>query len=93
MQQTLAATADHRACCCCCYTHRGLSRGERLVNPDEYQQLLGLGNDTHSSNTWLTYTFTWQASHVIWAINGVPILRRTTGELVTWNDMLGKPYA
>lgn len=73
---------------------RGLSRGERLVKPQEYQHLLKLPNSTNNTNsdTWLTYTMTWQPSHVIWAINGVPVLRRTTGELVRWSDMRGKPF-
>lgn len=69
-----------------------MSRGEQLTRPEKYQALLNLSSSANNTNTWLTYTFTWQPSHVIWAINGVPFLRRTSGELVRWNDMKGKPY-
>jgi hypothetical protein len=71
---------------------RGLSRGERLTKPEQYQPRLKLPNGTHNGNTWLTYTITWQPTHVTWAINGVPLLRRTAGELVTWSDMKGRPF-
>jgi hypothetical protein len=75
--------------CLCC---SGLSRGERLVRPEEYQHLLKLPPGANNSNTWLTFTITWQPSHVVWAINGIPVLRRNAGELVKWTDMKGKPF-
>lgn len=77
---------------CLLVTCRGLSRGEQLTKPEVYQRLLNLTSSANNTNTWLTYTFTWQPSHVMWAINGVPILRRTTGELVRWSDMGGRPF-
>lgn len=60
--------------------------------PAAYRQLLNLSDAASSSNTWLTYTINWQPSHVSWAINGVPVLRRTTGEVVRWADMEGRPF-
>lgn len=77
---------------CCDGLHRGLSRGERLMPPAAYMQLLNLSDAANSSNTWLTYTINWQPSHVSWAINGVPVLRRTTGEVERWADMEGRPF-
>lgn len=75
-----------------CIPHRGLSRGELLVKPEAYQQLLNLSADANTTNTWLTYTINWQPSHVAWAINGVPVLKRTSGQVVRWSDMNGREF-
>lgn len=89
MRFTVVTITEESLLWLCC---SGLSRGERLVRPGEYQQLLKLPPGANNSNTWLTFTITWQPSHLVWAINGVPVLRKTSGELVKWTDMKGKPF-
>jgi beta-glucanase (GH16 family) len=54
--------------------------------------MLNLPNTANSSNTWLTYTINWQPDHVSWAINGVPVLKRMTGQVVKWAGMEGRPF-
>lgn len=73
--------------------HRGMSRGEVLVTPAQYRALLNLTSNASTADTWLTYSLSWEPSHVTWSLNGAPLLRRTAGEVVRWADMRGRPYA
>lgn len=53
-----------------------MSNGETLVKPADYQRLLGLPANATTSNTWLTYAFSWQPDAVVWSLNGIPLQRR-----------------
>lgn len=73
--------------------HNGMSGGEHLVRPSDYTTRLPgmMRPDDRTFNSFNTYTFTWQPSHVAWGMNGLPLMMRTTGEHVAWRDMHGKP--
>lgn len=73
-----------------CIAHRGLSGGEYLLKPGEYQKRLGLGYSRRTNNTFFEYTLSWQPSGVTWAMEGVPILTRKAGQQVKSTDMNGK---
>lgn len=59
---------------------KGMSNGETLLKPTDYQKMLGVSADVTNSNTWLTYGFSWQPDHLVWYLNGVPLLRRKYDE-------------
>jgi beta-glucanase (GH16 family) len=71
------------------YVRRGLSGGEHMVRPREYSKTLQMPG-IRTNNSFITYTFTWQPSRVTWAMNGVPIFTRKTGDKAQWQDMKKK---
>lgn len=73
----------------CCCLHRGLSGGEKLLTPGTYQSLLDLPSDRLTSNTWMTYTLSWQPDFITWAVNGVPVLTKVYDQEIKWVDMKG----
>jgi hypothetical protein len=66
-----------------------MSGGEKLLIPSIYQPLLGLASNQVNTNTWLTYTISWQPDQITWAVDGVPVLTKVYDQKVEWTDMKG----
>lgn len=67
----------------------GLSNGETLLKPAQYQRLLGSQPGTTTGRTWTTYTIDWTPDAVRWSMNGTVVQDRRNGQAVTWTDMNG----
>ncbi|KAF6266016.1 concanavalin A-like lectin/glucanase domain-containing protein [Scenedesmus sp. NREL 46B-D3] len=70
----------------------GISGGETLVKPADYQKLLGLSPGQTAENTYITYGFNWQPDYVMWLLNGKALQRRLYGQNITWTEMDGRSY-
>ncbi|WIA15994.1 hypothetical protein OEZ85_012731 [Tetradesmus obliquus] len=70
----------------------GISGGETLVKPADYQALLGLVPGQTAENTFITYGFNWQPDYVMWSLNGKALQKRLYGQNITWTEMDGRSY-
>jgi beta-glucanase (GH16 family) len=58
----------------------GISGGETLVKPADYQKLLELSPGQTAENTYITYGFNWQPDYVMWSLNGKALQKRLYGQ-------------
>jgi beta-glucanase (GH16 family) len=58
----------------------GISGGETLVKPADYQKLLGLAPGQTAENMYTTYGFNWQPDYVMWSLNGKALQKRLYGQ-------------
>ncbi len=64
-----------------------------MLQPLEYETKVGLHGADTNANTFIKYTIHWQPSRVTWAMNGVPMYTRKTGQNVPYQRYMNKYYS